>query len=174
MTESSETDQPAAPETPGSAKQPARWWLGVIIFVGGLTFGVLLVGLLRAGTPQFGTVPGAGGSPGTAPSVDSGVPVVAQAEVNAACLRVINEAQDISAILAGLGQVVRDVDLQQIDDMVRQLQPVEARLQTDLADCRVNTNVVGGGTPTPTPSSTLTPPTPSPLSPSPTSPSPTR
>ena len=91
------------------------------------------------------------------------MPVVAEARVNAACLAVINEAQDMYTVLTGLGQAVSDVDLQQLDDIVRRLQPIEARLGQDLQRCRVDTGVVTNptegsasetSTPQPTPSGT--------------------
>jgi hypothetical protein len=66
-------------------------------------------------------------------------------------------------VLTGLEQAVTDVDLQQLDDIVRRLQPIEARLGQDLQRCEVETDVVtnptGGGTsepstPQPSPSAT--------------------
>ena len=91
------------------------------------------------------------------------MPVVAEARVNAACLAVINEAQDMYTVLTGLGQAVTDVDLQQLDDIVRRLQPIEARLGQDLQRCEVETDVVTnptGSTPpepsTPQPSASAT------------------
>ena len=84
--------------------------------------------------------------------------------MNAACLRVINEAQDVSTVLTGVDDAVTDVDLQQLDDIVRQLQPLEQRLRRDLRDCRVDSGVVIGEDPgLPAPS----PPQPSPPQPSP-------
>ncbi|MFL6026285.1 MAG: hypothetical protein ACJ72K_05075 [Friedmanniella sp.] len=73
---------------------------------------------------------------------------MAEAQVNAACLAVINEAQDMYVVLTGLGQAVTDVDLQQLDDIVRRLQPIEARLGGDLQECKVDTGVVTGPGPT--------------------------
>ena len=70
------------------------------------------------------------------------MPVVAEARVNAACLAVINEAQDMYNVLTGLGQAVKDVDLAQLDDIVRRLQPIEARLGQDLQACEVETGIV--------------------------------
>jgi hypothetical protein len=105
-----------------------RWWIAAITFVGGFVFGVLAVGLLNAATPDFGGATGPGGAPtptsSLAPTPGGSVPVVAEAKVNAACLAVINDAQDIYAILTGLPQAASDVDLQQLDDIVRRLQPI--------------------------------------------------
>ena len=146
MTNSSESgDRP--PQSAGPAQtRRLRWWVAGITFVVGFVFGVLAVGLLSAGTPEFGAQaagPGAGTAPPTvAPSPGSSAPVVAEARVNAACLAVINEAQDMYTVLTGLGQAASDVDLQQLDDIVRRLQPIEARLGQDLQRCRVDTGVV--------------------------------
>ena len=132
--------------TSGPTGVRPRWWLAVIIFVGGLIVGVLTVALLFSTTPDFGA---AGGQPGSqdsgqvGPSAGSSVPVVAEARVNAACLRVINEAQDVYRIISGLGEAASDVDLQRLDDIVRRLQPIEPRLARDLQECRVDTQVAG-------------------------------
>lgn len=157
----------------GSAAEPtvtpparrSRWWVAVITFVLGAVGGVVAVGLLVSTTPDFVASPAPGGG-GTAvptsggpPSANSSVPVVAEARVNAACLRVINDAQDVYVILTGVGEAVVDVDLQQLDDIVRQLQPVEARLANDLPGCNVDTNVVVNN---PDPSATPSPGTPQP------------
>ena len=80
--------------------------------------------------------------------------MVAEARVNAACLAVINEAQDVYTVLTGLDEAVTDVDLQALDDIVRRLQPIEARLGRDLQNCQVDTSVgtetTGTGAPQPT------------------------
>ncbi len=68
-------------------------------------------------------------------------PVVAEAQVNAACLRVINEAQDVYRIISGLDEAASDVDLQRLDDIVRRRQPIEPRLARDLQACRVATRL---------------------------------
>jgi hypothetical protein len=87
--------------------------------------------------------------------------VVAEARVNAACLAVINEAQDMYTVLTGLGQAVSDVDLQQLDDIVRRLQPIEARLGQDLQRCRVDTGIVTNPTEGSAPETSAPQPTPS-------------
>jgi hypothetical protein len=134
--------QPAAP----AQTRRLRWWVAGITFVVGFVFGVIAVGLLSLGTPEFGTQagPGAGPAPPTtlAPSPGGTVPVVAEARVNAACLAVINEAQDMYLVLTGLDEAITDVDLQALDDIVRRLQPIEARLGRDLRSCEVDTGVV--------------------------------
>jgi hypothetical protein len=165
MTNSSESgDRPTQSGAPAQTRR-LRWWIAGITFVVGFVFGVIAVGLLSLGTPKFGATagPGAGTAVTTlAPSPGSTMPVVAEARVNAACLAVINEAQDMYTVLTGLDQAVIDVDLQQLDDIVRRLQPIEARLGQDLQGCEVETEVLNPTqssgplptTPQPTPSAT--------------------
>jgi hypothetical protein len=127
----------------------------------GFVVGVVAVGLLSFTVPEFGAVPRSGGTaPAStlAPSSGATVPVVAEARVNAACLAIINDAQDTYVVLTGLDQAVTDVDLQLLDDIVRRLQPIEARLGRNLQECRVDTDVSAAPTqtastasPTPTP-----------------------
>jgi hypothetical protein len=164
VTNSSEpTDRPTQPP-PRAQTRRLRWWVAGITLVVGFVFGVLAVGLLSAGTPEFGAEGGAG--PGNAqttfaPTPGGTMPVVAEARVNAACLSVINEAQDMYTVLTGLGQAVKDVDLQQLDDIVRRLQPIEARLGQDLQKCEVQTDVVTNPTGTPSPQPSTPQPSPS-------------
>jgi hypothetical protein len=158
VTNSANPSEPVA-ETPGRTQtRRLRWWISGITFVVGFVFGVIAVGLLNVTTPSFGTA----GAPGSAPTAGGptpggGVPVVAEARVNAACLAVINEAQDVYTVLTGLGQAVTDVDLQALDDIVRRLQPIEARLGRDLQNCRVDTSVATEPTGAVTPQPTGTP-----------------
>ncbi|MDN5761799.1 MAG: hypothetical protein L0H41_05725 [Microlunatus sp.] len=160
MTSSSETNEPEH-ESPLDPQQASprdnvarvRWWVAAITFVGGAVVGIVVVGLLFATTPDFAT-PGSnpGGSPapdGQQTPVDGSVPVTAEARVNAACLRVINEAQDVQRILVGVDQAIDDVDLQRLDDIVRRLQPIEPRLARDLQECRVDTSIRQGSTESP-------------------------
>jgi hypothetical protein len=145
LTSSSEPRDRSTQAAPAAQTRRLRWWIAGITLVVGFVFGVLAVGLLSAGTPDFGTQAGPG--PGTTPTTlvptpGGTLPAVAEARVNAACLAVINEAQDMYTVLTGLGQAVKDVDLQQLDDIVRRLQPIEARLGQDLQKCEVETDVV--------------------------------
>ena len=166
MTSSSEPRDRSTQAAPPARTRRLRWWIAGITLVVGFVFGVLAVGLLGAGTPDFGTEagPGAGTASTTlVPTPGGSLPAVAEARVNAACLAVINEAQDMYTVLTGLDQAVKDVDLQQLDDIVRRLQPIEARLGQDLQKCEVETEVVTNpsdssppqpGTPQPSPSPT--------------------
>lgn len=163
------TDPPSAEEaekSPAPSKQlRVRWWVAAATGLGGLLLGVLIAALLLATTPQFGTDPDQRSprGPDEQPTSRNTVPVTAQARVNAACLRVINEAQDVVRILSGADQAVTDVDLHRLDDIVRRLQPIETRLQRDLRACRVDTSVSGTSTTTPTaPIPTMPQPSPTP------------
>jgi hypothetical protein len=51
-------------------------------------------------------------------------------------------ATDLYVVLTGLDEAITDVDLQALDDIVRRLQPIEARLGRDLQRCEVDTGVV--------------------------------
>jgi hypothetical protein len=161
VTSPSDADSGAAAGPPTTPQPRPRWWLAVAIFVAGLVVGVLTVALLFSTTPDFGAVEGqAPDRP--VPSRAASVPVVAEAWVNAACLRVINEAQDVYRILSGVDEAAADVDLQRLDDIVRRLQPLEPRLERDLQACRVDTRVAGGPSAPPgSPPPTVPQPTPS-------------
>lgn len=154
----------ATPGPPGPSRDGARphsrWWVAAITFVVGVGLGVLLVGLLRLGTPTFPTATGPTAT--TTPAAGSSSPAgaAAEARVNAACLRVLDEAQQISRILSGVDEATADVDLQRLDDIVRQLQPIEPRLARDLQDCRVDTSVGSGPTSSTSPDSRTPQPTP--------------
>lgn len=163
MTSSSAmNDDLVGPRPPGRFGR-SRWWLLVAVFVGGVVVGVLTVGLLNATTPEFLAQGPGGAAPTSAagPAGSESVPVTAEARVNAACLRVINEAQDVYTILTGVDDAVTDVDLQQLDDIVRQLQPLEPRLQQDLQACRVDTRIGTGSEPGSTETPTVPQPSPS-------------
>jgi hypothetical protein len=127
----------------------SRWWIAVFTFVAGVAVGVLIVGFLTRSTPDFSAVQS---PPPTTPSSAGGQPVPggAGARVNAACVQVINEAQDIAAILTEVGPAITAVNLQQLDDIVRRLQSIQARLDDDLRDCQVEAEI--GGTPAAVPS----------------------
>jgi hypothetical protein len=160
MTSSSEPEGRPTQSAPAQTRR-LRWWIAGITFVVGFVFGIIAVGLLRLGTPEFGAQPGPGGgtaAPTLAPSPGGTVPVVAEARVNAPCLAVINSAQDMYIILTGLDEAVTDVDLQALDDIVRRLQPIEARLGQDLPRCEVDTGIVTNPTgPAPSDTSTAQP-----------------
>ncbi|MFL6046975.1 MAG: hypothetical protein ACJ72M_17935 [Propionibacteriaceae bacterium] len=136
-------------------QRPSRWWIPVLTFILGGLVGVLTVGLLGITGPDF--LPRQTSTPPATPSPTGGqsVPVAASAQVNAACLRVINDAQDVSIMLSEVGPAASAVNLQQLDDIVRRLQSVQPLLKRDLADCRVEPSA--GGTPSAEPPTSPTP-----------------
>ena len=136
------------------SQRRSRWWIAVLTFVAGIGVGVLIVGFLDASTPNFAPVQSAPPAPPSATGSPS-VPAGASARVNAACVRVINEAQDVATILSEVGPAITSVNLQQLDDIVRRLQSIEGRLENDLRECRVEAEV--GSTPVPSPSTTAEP-----------------
>ena len=132
----------------------SRWWIAVLTFVAGVAIGILIVGFLDMSTSDFSAAQSA---PSTSPSpvVGQSEPAAASAQVNAACLRVINHAQDIATILSEVGPAITAVNVQQLDDIVRRLQSIQTRLDVDLRDCKVNTEVNSTPTAAPSPLSTV-------------------
>ena len=105
-------------------QRPSRWWIPALTFILGGVVGVLTVGLLGITWPDFLSTQ-TGAAPATPPpTAGQSVPVAASAQVNAACLRVINDAQDVSIMLSEVGPAATAVNLQQLDDIVRRLQSV--------------------------------------------------
>lgn len=131
---------------PGRRLRRTRWrWLVAGSFVLGVVVGVLLVGLLRLGNPEFpsATAPSATLVPSGSATASSSTTVGggAEAQVNASCLRVIEEAQQVYDIITGVREAAADVDLRKLDEIVRQLQPIQTRLGSDLSECKVDTSV---------------------------------
>ena len=137
-------------------KRRSRWWIAALTFVAGVAIGVLIVGFLNMSTSDF---PAAQSAPSTSPSpvVGQSEPAAASAQVNAACLRVINHAQDVATILSEVGPAITAVNLQQLDDIVRRLQSIQTRLEVDLRNCKVNAEVNSTPTAAPSPLSTVNP-----------------
>jgi hypothetical protein len=156
------TDSKHRADDAAPAQRRSRWWIAALTFVAGMVVGVLVVGLLDTRKPDFLSA-GNSAPPATpSPTTSQVVPAAGSAQVNAACLRVINEAQDVTIILGEVGQAVSGVDLQQLDDIVRRLQSIQPRLQRDLGDCKVEANASGmpsaeEASASPTPAATATP-----------------
>ena len=128
--------------TSAPARQPvARTWLSVGLAVMSLVIAV--VGMSMSTAPS--------------PAGSQSVPAAASAQVNEACLRVINGAQDVATILSEVGPAITAVNLQQLDDIVRRLQSIQTRLDDDLRDCKVEAQVNRTPTPMPSPLSTVEP-----------------
>jgi hypothetical protein len=133
-------------------------WLSAGSFVLGLLAGVLLVGLLgqdppRAPTPGSATASAAGDPPASTAEPTGRV------EVNAACLRAINAAQDIAAVVEDLGTAAAALDAAQLDEAIRRLQPLQERLQENTAACESTGSApTDAALPSPTPSAPASPP----------------
>lgn len=136
-------------ERPDLGKARVPWWTAALIGMGGVLVGVLLVGVLSITNPAFvQETDEAVASAGPQPSGEGTIEVEAQAQVNAACLSVINSAQDVYSILSDTEEAVTDVDLRRLDDMVRRLDPIQQRLEKDLVACEIKTSA--GSSPGPT------------------------
>ncbi len=136
-------DAPDEDDVPGAARPPwtswptaARRWVLAGTFAGGLVVGILLTGVLADSSPVYAEESAAavGDVAGGLGTLD---PDAEQAVVNQACLRALNVAQDALAAGAALGEAAAVLDPAQLDEAVRRLQPLQSRLDVDLADCRV-------------------------------------
>ncbi|MCZ2850432.1 hypothetical protein [Modestobacter sp. VKM Ac-2978] len=164
------TSSPDPDERSGRA---VRWWLAAATFVLGVFVGGLVVGLLDDGSAPVPAATPAG------PATDVGVPLpgapptgeTAEVVVNAACLRAVNGAQDVVAAIDELGEAVGEFNAARLDEVIRQLQPLQGRLSGDIAGCQVVSEVAeatptGTGTPTGTsPASPAPPPPPTTVAP---------
>lgn len=120
-------------------RRPDRAWTGWLAagaFVLGLVAGVLLLGLIGQDPPTGPVAQAAPASepvgPGAGTAGESG-----RIEVNAACLRAINAAEDIAAAVEDLGTAASVLDAAQLDEVIRRLQPLQDRLQQNTAACEV-------------------------------------
>ena len=139
-----------AEPTRTSAGTRSRWWTAVAAFVAGLAIGAVAVGLFPSETSNAPATTRLTGRPLTAaplPSIDKHDRGSGQRRL----VRVINEAQQVYVIISGVGEATTDVDLRRLDEMVRQLQPIEPLLQRDLQACEVNTTGSASPIPTTTP-----------------------
>lgn len=128
-------------------------FFGYIVGRGGRTVQETGSGPVAYSTPA---APASGASTASTAATVPDQPVAAGASVNAACLRVINEAQSVHVILSGLDEAARQNDFRELDNIVRRLQPIQPLLQRDLAECQIDTTVAQGQevSPPPTPSVT--------------------
>jgi hypothetical protein len=65
-------------------------------------------------------------------------------QVNQACLRSINAAQDVYQQLDALAQAAQNLDAARLDEVIRNLQPLEQRLRDSLPACQVTTRLPDG------------------------------
>jgi hypothetical protein len=159
--------EPAEPAEPGEPGEPApagdaagrtgrasdirTWWLVAPAFVLGLFAGAVTLGLLREDPPPVpATATEAPAGSGDSSGSDGPAPgASAEFTVNEACLRVVNETQDLVGIVGDLGDAAADLDISGLDDAIRRLQPLEGRLRKDLAACETDTALPDGLSPLP-------------------------
>lgn len=166
-----ETDtESRSPAPDGRSGRAVRWWLAAATFVLGVFVGGLLVGLLSEGSAPVPLATPA------APATDDAVPLpaapaggeTAEVVVNAACLRAVNGAQDVVAVIDDLGEAIGEFNAARLDEVVRRLQPLQGRLSADIAGCQVvseveeatPTGTTPPGTPAGSPTGTPTGPSP--------------
>jgi hypothetical protein len=132
------------PARPGPVAAVRTGLIAAVALVLGLFAGALVVGLLaetdppvaaRADGPAAGEVPG-----GDLPEGGASAGFV----VNGPCLGAVNAAQDAYLVMDDLGAAAAALDAARLDEVVRRLQPLQARLQDDLDACRVSTELAGG------------------------------
>lgn len=146
------------PERGGRFRRATRWWLAAGTFVIGIVAGAIIAGLLSEGSSVAVT-----GSPAaSAASSSSSASVAAAASAAASssaqaepsktaqvivsdeCLRAINAAQDAYAAINQIADAVKNIDLSALDGIIRQLQPLQSRLQNDIKDCQVAVQLPNG------------------------------
>lgn len=129
-----------------------QWWLAAGALVVGVIVGAVAVGLLSEGSPSPGqlqagpetSTAGPGSSSAGAPATASGA--TAEVIVNDACLRAITDAQTALDTFQGIGDAARTFNAAQLDAIIRQLQPLRARLIDDINACEVTTKLPSGVT----------------------------
>ncbi|MGY2064794.1 hypothetical protein [Blastococcus sp. SYSU DS0619] len=139
-------DRPDADRAePGARRStPKTWWLVAPAFVIGLFAGAILLGLLRedppAPTPAAGSPTAATGT--SEPGGDGEGPgASAEITVNEACLRVVNGTSDLVDVIGDLGDAAAGLDISGLNQSIRELQPLEARLRDDLDGCETDTTL---------------------------------
>ncbi len=140
------------PPTTRPARRVARWWLAAATFAIGLLVGVVIAGLLIRSSPDTTS---AGGDPassggavtsGTATSTGTDQPGGATVEilVNEECLRAINAAEDAYNTIDRVAAAIGEFDLAALDGIIRELQPLQKALQSDVSACTVKTRLPDG------------------------------
>jgi hypothetical protein len=142
---------PRSPAPDNRSRRAARWWLAAATFVVGLFVGGILVGLFSEGSPALpaagaGATPTPAGPTGSASAQSGSAAAGATAElvVNDACLRALNAAQDIYASVDDLGEAASQLNAARLDEVIRQLQPLQGRLRANIEDCTVMTRLPDG------------------------------
>ncbi len=152
------------PGETGWRQRAVRWWAAGLAFVVGLVAGAVLVGLLSGGaTPTADATADAAPTGDAGPTAPSGAEespggaaggATGKVTVNASCLRTINAAQDVFQAVQDLGEALTGFNASRLDEIVRELQPLQKRLRTNLEGCDVATDIPdlepGSGSASPT------------------------
>lgn len=125
----------AGPRTPARREHARKWLAAAAIFAAGALAAGLPAGLLSSGSS-----PGGSPTPSTAPSSTGG----GQVSVNASCVNAISDAQEVRDQLRELGLAAQQLNAGKLDQIVRQLEPVQNRLDADARACQIVTHLPGG------------------------------
>lgn len=110
----------------------------------GLFAGAMAVGVLAEPAPAVAGNDAGGELPGGVPGGD--LPdggASAAFRVNAPCIGAVNSAQDAYLVMDDLGEAAAALDAARLDEVVRRLQPLQARLQQNLDACEVTPEAGG-------------------------------
>ena len=138
------------------SRRALRWWLAAGTFVVGLVVGGIVVGVVAGGStplPASGATTDSAAPPsGAAPTARSGPAAsgaTAEVVVNQACLRAVNAAQDVYGDIGDLADAARQLNAARLDQVIRDLEPLQARLRQGLEACSVVTRLpdTGSGVP---------------------------
>jgi hypothetical protein len=140
----------AQPAQPGQEDRPdgpqdRGWtrWLAAGTFVLGLVVGALLVGLLGQAPPVPRSAQEAAPAPAAGPTSTAGP--AGGVGIDPDCLRALNAAQDIAATVDDLGAAAAALDAARLDEVVRRLQPLQARLGESRAACEASGSLSSEG-----------------------------
>lgn len=153
-----------SPEPPQGWRRLARWWGWAGVFVLGLLVGGIIVGLLNDETvvPPSATDGGATTSApvSSAPQNTASPGATGQVVLGEDCLRAINAAQDLVGLVDDLAEALADFNAARLDEIVRELQPLQDRLRGGVDECNVRATIAtgsgGSGSTTPAPTSAAT------------------
>jgi hypothetical protein len=127
----------------GEAARFGWWWLAVL-FVAGLVLGGVIVAVFADdGTPA--TLPPT--SPSQAPTTPLRSPPAGDdvtIVVNNACLRAIDDAQGAYRALRGVGIAARQLDAAGLDQIVQDVQAIQAHLGHDVSACNATVQLPAG------------------------------
>ena len=130
-------DPPAAGTGPPTPPENVRRWLtAAAVFAAGALAGGLVTGL----TGLAGSQPAPGSTaPPPAASRPQASTQAGQVTANLACVKAINEATSVQNALRNFGLAAQRLNASKIDQIVRQLEPIQTRLNADSRACQIIT-----------------------------------